>query len=268
MAHIDCGFFSPTLKKNAHLIAFIPTVSADDYLEDQPTQKYHPGHRWPTLILLHGSYGDCMDWCLRTGVERYAQEKGIAVIMPSGENASYIKMEYGEDYLTYIGKELPEFLRKILPLSYKREETYISGLSMGGYGAFRVALEYPETFSCAASLSGALDMPMLQESGNSEAHIQKMPLPYRKATFGDALKITGTDNDLSFLLTKKVEEHKQLPALYMTCGTEDFILPTNDTFYCRARELNVPVEYEKFPGAHDWNFWDSHIRDVLNWLPA
>ncbi len=113
MAHIDCSFFSTSLKKNAHVIVFIPTVSADDYLEERAVDYYKEEKRFPVLYLLHGSYGDCMDWSRFTGIERYAQEKGIAVIMPSGENSSYVNMESGEAYLTYITRELPEFLWEV-----------------------------------------------------------------------------------------------------------------------------------------------------------
>ena len=164
MAHIDCSFYSPSLEKNIHAIVFLPSVSADDYLEGRETHYYDEETRFATLYLLHGSYGDCLDWSLRTGIERYAQDKGIAVVMPSGENSSYINMAHGEKYLDFIGKELPEFMTKMFPLSKKKEDTYIAGLSMGGYGAYRVGLEFPETFGYIASLSGALDMSELQNS--------------------------------------------------------------------------------------------------------
>lgn len=266
MAHIDCSFYSPSLKKNAHLIVFLPSVSADDYLEDRPVRYYDPETRFPTLYLLHGSYGDCMDWCLRTGIERYAQEKGVAVVMPSGENSSYVNMAHGEAYLEYIGRELPEFTRKIFPLSRKREETWLAGLSMGGYGAFRVGLEFPETFGRLAALSGALDMQALQNSG--EAHATRMPASYKNAVFADFHKVTGTRDDLAVLLAEQLAAGRPVPPLYMTCGTEDFILPTNEAFYSKAVELGVSPVFEKHPGVHNWDYWDGHIKDVLNWLTS
>lgn len=265
MAHIDCSFYSPSLKKNAHVIVFLPSTSADDYLEGREINYYKEETLFPTLYLLHGSYGDCLDWSLRTGIERYAQDKGIAVVMPSGENSSYVNMAHGENYLDYIGKELPEFMRKLFPLSRKREETYIAGLSMGGYGAYRIGLEFPETFGYIAALSGGMDMQALQNS--TEAHAKKMPANYKVAVFPDFGKIDGTRDDLLTLLKTRLEEGVELPKLYMTCGTEDFIFPTNETFYNGAEAMGVEVTYEKFPGIHDWDFWDSHIKDVLKWLP-
>lgn len=265
MAHIDCSFYSPSLKKNAHVIVFIPSMSADDFLEDREVHYYEEGKRYPVLYLLHGSYGDCMDWSLRTGIERYAQEKGIAVVMPSGENSSYVNMAHGEAYMSYIGKELPEFMEKVFPISCRKEETYIAGLSMGGYGAYRIGLEFPETFGYIASLSGGLDMPVLQES--NEAHAKKMPANYKAAVFSDFRKMRGTRDDLPVLLKMQIESGVKIPRLYMNCGTEDFIYPANESFYQAANELGVEITYERFTGIHNWDFWDAHIKDVLNWLP-
>lgn len=261
MAHIDCSFYSPSLKKNAHVIVFIPTMSADDYLEDREVDYGKEGKRYPALYLLHGSYGDCMDWSRLTGVERYAQDKGVAVIMPSAENSQYHDMEYGEAYLTYVTKELPEFMRKIFPLSYKREENYIAGLSMGGYGAYLCALTCPEQYGYAASLSGALDQSILKNT--SEAHLRKMPKNYLRAVGN----MSAPEHCLAGMLKKRIAEGRKLPALYMCCGTEDFIIPTNEMFYNEVKDEDIQITYERFPGIHDWNFWDEHIKDVLNWLP-
>lgn len=131
MAHLDCSFYSPSLRKNAKLTVFLPTMSADDYLYNDGHPRYFaPGARYQTLYLLHGSYGDCMDWCLLANAERYAQDHCLAVVMPSGENSNYVDMAHGEEYLTYITKELPAFLTTLFPLSTKREDTFIAGLSM------------------------------------------------------------------------------------------------------------------------------------------
>ena len=265
MAHLDCSFYSQSLRKNAHVIVFFPSMSADDFLEEREVHYYDEGKKWPSLYLLHGSYGDCLDWSLRTGIERYAQDKGIVVIMPSSENSAYLNMYCGEDYLTYIGKELPEFMGKMFPLSDRKEDTSIAGLSMGGYGAFRVGLEFPETFGNIASLSGAMDMSALQNS--EEAHAKKMPANYKAAVFADTKKIEGSDDDIPVLLKKVMGSGVEMPRLYMTCGTEDFIYPSNESFYQNACELGADITYERYPGVHNWDFWDEHIKDVLNWIP-
>ena len=265
MAHIRCSFYSPSLLKNANVIVYLPTVSADDYLFGQKAHYGKPGACYQTLYLLHGSYGDYLDWCRLTGIERYAQEHCVAVVMPSAENSSYVDMACGEKYLTYITRELPEFLGKLFPLSPRREDTFIAGLSMGGYGAFRCALEHPGAYGAAASLSGGLDMPMLQNSDGP--HVKKMPPAYRAAVFQNPRKLAGTRDDLPVLLKERLAEGATLPELYMSCGTEDFIYPANESFYEAATAMGARLTYERFPGVHDWNYWDAHIRDVLSWLP-
>ena len=264
MAHIDCSFYSQALLKNVRVIVFLPSVSPDDYLEDRPMPYLDPETRWPVLYLLHGSYGDCLDWSLKSGIEMYAQEKHTAVVMPSAENSFYVNMDHGENYLRYVGEELPEFMRRMFPLSRAREDTWIAGLSMGGYGAFRVALEYPETFGKAASLSGVLDLSAFVNG--TEAHIVKMPLAYRRAVFADFDAVEGSGNDLPVLLKKRLDEGASLPELFMTVGEEDPFLQDNEKFYAAARETGVFPVYERHPGSHSWPFWDAHIQDVLDWM--
>ena len=205
-----------------------------------------------------------MDWCRFTGIERYAQERHIVVVMPSAENSSYINMERGECFLDYIGEELPDFISNMFPVSRERDHTWIAGLSMGGYGAWRVALAYPERFGFAASLSGALEISELQNG--DIAHIAKMPLAYRKAVFEHPERIRGSSNDLIVLLSLLKAQKKLLPKLYMSVGTEDFIYPSNEHFYRQLKDLGISVSYEKYHGVHNWEFWDAHIRDVLEWL--
>ncbi len=230
MAHIDCSFFSTSLNKNAHVIVFIPTTSADDFLNDVKTDYFEGEKRFPTMYLLHGSYGDCMDWLRFTGIERYAQDKGVAVVMPSAENSMYVDMEYGEKYLTYVTKELPEFMTKMFPLSEKREETYVAGLSMGGLGAMRCAIERPELYGYAASLSGAVDRKLMSKD---EPYLAKMPTTYTAAVGMPA------GDDLFECLKAKVEAGAELPKLYMSCGTEDFLFPASEAFYKNVTGLGI-----------------------------
>ena len=224
------------------------------------------GLKYQTLYLLHGSYGDYLDWSRFTGIERYAQDKVLAVVMPSGENSGYVNMAFGEAYETYLTKELPEFMEKMFPVAKKRENTFIGGLSMGGYGAFHCALKCPERYGCAVSLSGALDMQMLQNS--RVPHITNMSLNYRKAVYKDFNKIRGSDADIFYLLEEAVKGRKDLPKLYMACGQEDFIFEENENFYNKAEKLSVSVEYIRDHGIHEWDYWDVHIRMALDWLPC
>ena len=242
----------------------IPSVSADDYLFGEDVPDYYGPGRFQTLYLLHGSYGDFTDWTLLTSIYRYAQEKCLAVVMPSGENSSYVNMKHGEDYLAYVSEELPAFCRTLFPLSTKREDTFIAGLSMGGYGAYRAALQHPETYASVASLSGSLDKAGAKLS--SEAHMTKMPLNYRRAVNGDSLQL-GKENDLREVLLRRLNEGKELPLMYHTIGEDDFLREAGENYITFAAEQGVNIEYHLHPGVHDWKFWDAHIQDVLDWLP-
>ncbi|MBR2802695.1 MAG: hypothetical protein IKE21_08975 [Erysipelotrichaceae bacterium] len=264
MAHFDVTFFSSALKKNTELSVIIPSVSADDYLFGENVPDYYGEGKFQTLYLLHGSYGDFTDWTLLTSIYRYAQEHCLAVVMPSGENSSYLNMKHGEDYLIYISEELPSFCTTLFPFSTKREDTFIAGLSMGGYGAYRAALQHPETYGAVASLSGNLDKAGAKLSG--EAHMTKMPLNYRKAVNGDSLQMSE-ENDLRFLLQKCLSEKKELPKMYHTIGEDDFLRGPSESYIAFARERGVDIEFHLYPGVHDWKFWDAHIQDVLDWLP-
>ena len=264
MAHIQCVFYSKSLKKNTIVQVILPTPSADDFLADKSTDYFQDTDYYRTLYLLHGSYGGCTDWLRRTSVERYAEERKLAVVMPSGENSGYLNMHHGENYLEFIGSELPEFMRMlILPLSPNREDTYIAGLSMGGYGAFRIALEYHETFGYAASISGVLDLNVLTDTG---PHITKMPSNSRRAGGLWDIGNISEDDDLVFLLKKRLENKTVLPKMYACCGMEDFLLSASESFVKKARELGAEIVYGTHAGTHDWDYWDTHIKDVMDWL--
>lgn len=155
MALIHCSFFSRTLMENTDLNIIIPTFDSADLFNPK---DHHPEHGFKTLYLLHGMYGNYADWERYTGIEAYAQAKNLAVIMPSAANSFYTDMAHGNKYYTYITEELPVFAKSLFPISDTREDTFIAGLSMGGYGAWKIALNHPERFSYAASLSGAVDI--------------------------------------------------------------------------------------------------------------
>lgn len=256
MAHIECNFYSPALMRNTNLVVFLPSIGPDDYIFHTDKSFLAPEKKYQVLYLLHGSYDDCFCWSRNSCIERYAQEKCLAVVMPSVENSAYMNMAYGEQYETYITEELSEFLATIFPISRKREDTFIAGLSMGGGGAFRYALKFPDKYGAAASLSGGLDSKMLESS----AHLQGLPKNYMRAITEDG----KTENVLDLIDTVNP---KELPPLYMVCGTEDFIFPCNESFYSKAADAGIKIKYEKYPGIHSWEFWDDHIQDVLEWLP-
>lgn len=217
---------------------------------DQP-EKY------PTLTLLHGLSDDHTAWTRYTSIERYAAAAGIAVVMPAVNRSFYADMASGPRYWTFISEELPLLARYYFPLSDRREENFVAGLSMGGYGAFKLALHYPERYAAAASLSGALDVVNRAEAFESDFNL----------IFGGKEKIAGSSNDLFHLAEKLTQSNQPQPQLLQICGTEDFLYEDNVRFRDFARSQSLNHTYEEGPGAHSWDYWDTNIQRVLQWLP-
>lgn len=261
---IQCSFFSQVLKVNTNIDVIIPSPDSDELLNKRKSSYFQPGARFQVLYLLHGMYGDYSDWQRFTSIEKYAQSHQVAVVMPSVLNSFYQDMVYGQKFFTYLTEELPKYVQNYFAIARRRENTFVAGLSMGGYGAFYLALKCPEKYAAAASLSGALDVAATVENALKGT----LPSAIRlDSVFADPAHLAGTDKDLFTLAEGIQKRHEELPKLFMTVGTEDFIYPINQSARKRFAGLNVPVEYREYPGIHDWDFWDTHIKDVLNWLP-
>jgi len=219
-----------------------------------------------TLYLLHGIFGNYTDWVSETRIQRLAEERDLAVVMPSGDNSFYLDQSGpGNFYGEFIGKELVDITRKMFPLSNRREDTFIAGLSMGGYGAIRNGLKYHETFGYIAGLSSALILEqMLDESYQSNA--------FKKYYFGDPKEAILSDKNPK-VLVKQIKKKMQgnpnvhFPKIYMACGTEDSLINANRDFRDFLMENKVDLTYEEGPGEHNWEFWDTYIEKVIQWLP-
>ena len=263
MAHIECNFYSSALKKNTRCIAFIPLTSPDDYFNDVSKNYFENDTVFQTLYLLHGSYGYGDDYPLFSNIERYAQEKCLAVIMPSVENSAYIDLPGSSAFATYCGKELPEFLRTIFPLSKARKDTFVAGLSMGGYGALYLSFKNPHQYSCCAVMSGLADFSAINRMDMN--YSKKMPENYKRLLFERGLK------ENQFNLYRMLEQYKDtiadLPHFYFTGGQDDPICKAIPDFAQKLSEKGCSVKNCTPQGKHDWNYWETHIQDVLNWLP-
>lgn len=262
MALIQANIFSKSLMRTVPINVILPVDKMTS-----PKEKARGDLPYKTLYLLHGVFGSYIDWVSGTNIQRWAEEKNLAVVMPSGENMFYVDQPkphnmYGE----YIGHELVELTRRMFPLSRKREDTYIAGLSMGGYGALRNGLKYHETFGCIAGLSSATIIDDVNErTDDSPFFLQKRS--YAESCFGDLSKVIGSDMDPKWLAKQLTETKSDVPKIYMCCGTDDFLLSTNKEFVEYLKALGIEVCFEEGPGAHEWDFWNRYIKRVLDWLP-
>ncbi len=217
-----------------------------------------------TLYLLHGILGDHGDWIKGTRIALWAMDRNLCVVMPSGENAFYTDQPAAaRPYGTFIGKELVELTRKMFPLSHRREDTFIGGLSMGGYGALRNGLEYSDTFGAIVALSSALVMESALTS-TDDAPMFMSRRCYYETVFGDLSKLRGGKNDVDALVEGLVKAKKPVPDIFLSCGTEDSLYEPNLKLHKHLTDLGVQHRWVPAPGAHSWDFWDEHLKEALD----
>ncbi len=267
MAFLDVHAFSDALGLQVNFYVLLPQPAQREVGTAVLSGPRTAGDSrpYPVLWLLHGLSDDHTIWLRRTSIERYAAEKNIAVVMPAAGRSFYQDMPGGANYWTFLTEELPALCRSWFPLSSRREDNFVAGLSMGGYGAMRMALAKPDRYAAGASLSGALDMNRrLRNADKQGGRLSKAELI---GIFGEKLSITGTDADLHFLVQSAVTSAGPKPKLFVCCGTEDELLADNRDFHQRLDAVHYDHTYVEGPGAHEWGYWDTQIQRVLAWLP-
>ena len=210
---------------------------------------------FPVWYLLHGLSDDHTAWTRRTNLERYVEGLPLIVVMPDGGRGFYTDSatEPAGAFETFLLRDLIGFVDRTFQTRAERSGRVVAGLSMGGYGAIKLALKHPETFCAAASHSGALWRPDLLEAyKGSELH----------RVFGD--QPGGGPNDV-YALAERMD-HSRLPALRLDCGTEDYLLPQNQLFHRHLDALGIAHQYAEHPGSHDWIYWDSHLGETVQFL--
>ena len=253
MALLNCNFFSKVLGFSTSMTVILPQSMGNQIGIQGKLSKNKP----PVLYLLHGFSDDHTLWTRYTSIERYAAQHGIAVIMPNVHLSFYTDMKNGGKYWTFIGEELPGIVNNFFNISNKPEKTFVAGLSMGGYGAFKLAFSYPKRYAGAASFSGALDVL----SFYSKAPKSKKKI--LKRDFGDIERVPESLNDLYFLAYQLAESKTISPKLYQTCGTEDHLYQDNIRFRDFLTTIGLQPFYEECPGMHEWSFWDKSIQRYL-----
>lgn len=263
MALIQVNLLSQALMRTVPVNVILPVDKMT--FPGMPVREEKP---YKTLYLLHGVFGSYIDWVTGTRIQRFAEENNLCVVMPSGDNAFYVDQPAGNNYYgEFVGRELVELTRKMFPLSRKREDTFIGGLSMGGYGALRNGLKYADTFGCITALSSACHLE--QMAARTEADNNGFILTrksYAEACFGDLTKLLESDMSPKYLAQHM--EGKPFPHIYMACGDKDSLLPANKEMAAFLRQCGAPVEFEIGPGAHEWDFWDTYIKKAIEWLPT
>lgn len=253
MAVIKVNFISHSLMRavDAHVVL--------------PIEKANPGTRFKTLYLLHGFMGDYNDWLHYSDIVRLSRKHNLAVIMPSGDNHFYVNHSTShENYSDFIGRELVEMMEKMFPLSGHRDDRFIGGLSMGGYGAIVNGLLYHQTFSHIIGISSALILKSVYQL-KAPTFEHSTPRKFYESILGDIDKIPDSDKDYDFL-AKKITTDK--PKILMCCGHDDELVENNRRFSKRLEELDYDVSYIESAGMHNWAYWSNILPVVFDWLPV
>ena len=262
MAFIQMNVLSECLMRTVNVNVILPADKLT--FPGMPKVDARP---YKTLYLLHGIFGSQVDWINGTNIQRWAEEKDLCVVMPAGENMFYVDQEashafYGE----FVGRELVELTRKMFPLSDRREDTFIAGLSMGGYGALRNGIKYNDTFGWIGGLSVANIVDGIEEwTDDTPIFLEKRS--FAESFFGDLTTIAESDKNIKWLAKKRSEEGGPLPKIFIACGTEDSLLERNRSLRDCLKACGFELTYTEAPGAHEWDFWNTHIKEFVDLLP-
>ncbi|MDO5435164.1 MAG: alpha/beta hydrolase family protein [Clostridia bacterium] len=255
MAFLQVQFFSESLNVASTVNVILPEVRQGIGVQ-KGTRQEDPD----VLYLLHGYSDDHSIWMRRTSVERYAAGHNLAVIMPAVNHSFYCNEVYGEKYWDYVSEELPAVMHRFFRLTDDPKRTYVAGLSMGGYGAMRLALTYPERFGAAASFSGAVDIV------DEIRYLTEERKENWRRVLGDLDTIEHTEVDTMYLAEKNADAPEK-PDLYVACGTADFLYPQHLRFVPQLEKNGWNVKhYEKPDAVHEWGFWDEQIRTFIDFI--
>jgi len=211
---------------------------------------------YPVYDILHGLSDDHTIWQRRTRIEWYVRSLPLIVVMPDGARTWYTDAVNGYAGERAIMEDVIGFVDRMFPTVRDRSGRAIGGLSMGGYGAMKLALKYPDRFCSVNSHSGALNIAraLPREEIRSElCHI-----------FGEHPE--GGSDDV-FTLAERLDP-EVAPRILFDCGVDDFLIDHNRAFHAHLNRLGIPHTYVEHPGIHSWDYWDKHVQEALEFHSA
>ena len=266
MAKFTCNFISYTFQRTVDITVVVPSVTIpeamgltananikmnDDGTFEIPDSGEKARHTkkdlYPVLYLFHGMGNNHAQWTGYTNVELFAEERNIAVVMISAENKSYVNVA-GDRFYDFIEEELPDFVCGMFPISRRPEDTYIAGLSMGGFGTLVHALSNPEKYRALGALSAAVELNPASLSGGADTGI-------------------NPDYDPNTLADRLIAAKKDFPKVFIACGAKDFLYEINKAFRDKLINAGVDVTWEELPEyGHEWRFWNIEIERFLDYI--
>ena len=268
MSVLQYTFESECLKNNTQITVILP----DKPRQLTPAQFYGNGRKYKVLWLLHGTFGDHTDWLRKTNIEMYATERNLVVVMPSALNSNYSNWnDYMLGYKMYdfLTEELMPLIYGWFPVSDRREDNFIAGLSMGGRGTIKYAVNHPDKFAAAAVLSAA-PMDMSTMGPDNESPMLNTTNERVKTTLANAggLEAFLNSNENVWAILDKLAHTGTLPRLMFACGQEDELLfKYYRIFQAHAQEIGLTAHWFELPGyKHEWRFWDLAIQEALDFF--
>jgi putative tributyrin esterase len=257
MARFSCNFISYTLRRTVDITVIIPSVTIPESMGlgrpganigDSVECSHAKADAYPVLYLLHGYGNNHATWHGYTRIELFAEERNIAVVMFGAENKFYMNLGGEDNYYDFLNKELPDFVNAMFPVSSRKEDTYIAGLSMGGFGTLFHGFSNPEKYAAMGVFSAVSSLETI----------------HMKDTFASL----GVDMDALDVAKKRKVEGRKLPKIYIACGEEDSIIGGNKKLGEDLAAMGADVTWESLPGyKHEWRFWDLQVEKFLDWIP-
>lgn len=261
MALGEMTFYSKELARNVSFRFILPD-GPNPFGGENP----HYQRETKVLYLLHGHGNGNEEWITGSSIKELAYLHNLAVFMPSGENSFYLNQESARaNYANYVGEELVEYTRKIFGLSHKREDTFVGGLSMGGFGALHTGLEFHKTFGKIMALSSAL---ILYTVAGKKEDFQDGFGGYEhyRYVFGDLEDVLDRRTNPERIILDLQEAGEEIPEIFMACGTEDFLLENNRRFKKFLDGRQVPHVYYESAGDHNFKFWNPYLETAIEWM--
>ena len=254
-------------------MAFIQaSLQFPEYFISTRVQLYFPTDLPPevgnevrgVITLLHGLGNSSSEWFHYSAACRYAADNGFVLVVPEVGNSFCNNMRYGAPWHTILTQLLPAQLRKIFQLPIQREQNFVAGLSMGGYGAFLLALSRPDLYAAAGSFSAPLDVTGMAPYPKAD-HLT----PFLTPVFGEDLLLPPEANLNQLAQSVAVLPSKEQPRLYATCGKEDDthgISESNCRFKALADKLHLDFTFDEWHGTHEWNYWDRSLAQFIGFI--
>ena len=261
MAYINVKYYSDCLKRQNSFDMYLP----NDLRKDAPWEKVDENYQkrpMKTLFVLHGYSGNADNFV----PEYLCKNYNFAVIAPNGENGFWLDgISTGHKFCTMLGEEITGYVRKTFGLAQGADDTYILGYSMGGFGALHTGLAYPESFGKIGAMSSALIVHEVSQmkpgQGNEIANYE-----YYRECFGEPSELLASDNNIETLAKRLKDDNKKIPEIYMSCGTDDFLLAYNRDMHRFLSDNDIAHEYVESKGNHDMTFWKEYSEKIVKWM--